>query len=232
MAYSGQYLLPHYTSAFILANNIKFFFPGLGSWNYSDYNSESSNVINILMKYAYAQVLTGGIGPFSFKFPTGLKHNFQVKRKDGGLMITIPGGQVVGYILTTVSRFPQNQNKPVLNPKHCDQHSTKSPQRKRRSISDDFVPEAPIDLKRLAKSLFSEGLHDPPDPVDLIGDSKMISTKYIEKLIEDGDLKREKLTKFIENHLENGDHQASTTSLESSSFMNKSNDFTYNNNMG
>ena len=224
VAHSGQFLLPHYTSAFILATDVKFFYPGLGSWNYSDYNSESSNVINILMKYAYAQALTGSIGPFSFQFQSGSKHNFRIRRKDGGLMITIPGGQVVGYILTTVPRFPKNQKKPILDPLYCDDHPTGSPRRKKRSISDDPLPEAPVDLKQLAKSLFSEGLHDPLTSTDSISDNKMISTKYIQKIIEEGDLKREKLTQFIESHLKSENHQSTTTPLGESSFKNKSED--------
>lgn len=101
-------MLPQYVSAFVLASDIKLHYPTLGSWEFAD-NSSSYNVINTLMEYAFAERLTGTVGPFNFEVPKSESgHNYQIKRKkfDGGLQITVPGAQVVGYIMNTVPKFP------------------------------------------------------------------------------------------------------------------------------
>ena len=158
-AHSGRYLLPHYVSSFIVASNIKLFYPNLGSWNFSDSSNEVNNIVQILMKYAYTQILNGGVGPFSFALPTGLDHNFQLKRQNGGLLITLPGGQVIGYILKTVPKFPENQTKPNNSSLQCDTQPLHSSNRRKRSISEDnVIPKRIVDLKKYARSLFSESL--------------------------------------------------------------------------
>ena len=119
---SGQYLLPQYVHAFVLASDIKIFFPHLGSWHFSD-EHESSVVINTLMEYTFAEKLSGNFGPFSFEVPrSGSGHNFQIKRNklNGGLVITLPGAQVVGYIINTVPKFPRTQPVPSLNRTKCE----------------------------------------------------------------------------------------------------------------
>lgn len=204
VAHSGQYLLPHYVSSFVVASNIKIFLPGLGSWNYSDYDSEASNVINILMKYSYARVLTGGVGPFSFEMSTGERYNFNIRRKDGGVMIHIPGGQVIGYILNTVPKFPYNQTEPFVEPEECDDHPTGVSRRRRRSVVHDEMFDAPENIRQLAKSLFSDGLERASEDAKLLRDKEVVSTKYMEELIKDGEMKKEQISKFIQTNLENG----------------------------
>lgn len=194
VAHSGRYLLPHYVSGFILATDIKFFFPGLGSWEYLDDNETNDNIINILMKYAYAPVLTGSVGPFNIELNSGNNHNYQIKRQDGGLLITFPGGQIIAYILRTVQKFPEVQDKPFVNVTQCESDSLLQKKRSKRSVDQ----ELPVNLKLLGKTLFSEDLHHTADHYDLLRDREVISTKYIEQLIRDGNLKQEQLTKFIE----------------------------------
>ena len=182
-------------SGFIVASNIKLFYPGLGSWDHSESNDELNNVIQILMKYTYAQVLTGGVGPFNFEIDKSLIHKFQLKRQSGGLLITVPGGQVIGYILKTVPKFPENQTKPIIKPFVCTESPVQSPSRKRRSILDDFVPKQPTDIKKLARDLFTKGLRD--DHSDLAVRRSL--SKDIEELIRKSDIKMDQLSHFIDS---------------------------------
>ena len=200
VAHSGQYLLPHYVSAFIVASDITIFFPGLGSWNYSNYESETTNAINILMKFSYAQSLTGGIGPFSFEVQSGTKHNFNIQRKDGGLLIKVPGGQVVAYAMDIVPRFPHNQAPPFSDPMACDEHSDGAAHQRKRSADYD----APGNLRGLAKSLFTDeslarGRNQGSRNPDL---ARVVSSDYIEELIKDGEVKKEKVSSFIKSQLQ------------------------------
>jgi hypothetical protein len=200
LAHSGDYLLPHYISAFIVASKVKIFFPGIGSWNSSNYENQTNEAINILMKYAFAPVLTGGVGPFSFAFPAGNEHNYQLRRKNGGLLLTLPGGQVIGYIMKTMPKFPLNQSVPRMDPMECDETNNPLPKmRGRRSVSEDQPESGISSIKELAKSLFSEAV-GPVVPVDhlaLMRDRDMVSSQYIEKLIREGDMKKEQLAEFI-----------------------------------
>lgn len=204
VAHSGDYILPHYVSAFIVASNIQLFYPGLGSWNYSMYDDQTNDAVDILLKYAYAPVLNGGVGPFSFETPAGNEHNYQIRRANGGLLITLRGGQVIGYILKTVSKFPNNQTEPSMNVTQCDEDPDTNPTEKsraKRSIPDNPKGESAFDLRKLAVSLFSEGLPPamPSDHIDLIRDKEVISSKYINQLIKNGDMKQEQLAEFIQS---------------------------------
>lgn len=216
LAHSGNYLLPHYVSAFIVASNIQLFFPGLGAWDSANYENQTNEAVNILMKYAYAPVLTGGVGPFSFEFPAGNEHNYQLRRKNGGLLITLPGGQVIGYIMKSMPKFPLNQTEPPMDVIQCDEDPTNSPllkRREKRSNLDDSSQDTYFSIKELAKSLFSEGLGPvmPADHLELMKDKEMMSARYIEKLIKDGDMKKEELAQFIHSFKKKGTPANSTT---------------------
>ena len=218
MAHSGNYLLPHYVSAFIVASNVQLFFPGLGAWNSS--NSDQTNeAVSILMKYAYAPVLTGGVGPFSFSIPAADEHNYQLRRKNGGLLITLPGGQVIGYIMKSMPRFPNNQSEPQLNGMECDEDLTNTPlpkMRAKRSATGDPLQTGVSSIKELAKSLFSEAVGPvvPADHLTLMRDKDVVSTQYIEKLIRDGDMKKEQLAQFIRSIEKGNSAAASNTTME------------------
>lgn len=216
VAHSGDYLLPHYVSAFVVASDIKLFFPGLGSWNSTNSN-QTNQAINTLMKYAYAPVLTGGVGPFSFEFPAAYEHKYQLRRRNGGLQITLPGGQVIGYILKTMPKFPLNQSEPRLAAIECTEEPTNSPlpnQRSKRSVEEDKPETGMSRIKELARSLFAESLGPvvPADHLELMRDREVISTKYIEKLIQDGDMKREELAQFVRKFEKKGSPASSPNS--------------------
>ena len=207
VSHSGDYLLPHYVSAFIVASNVKLFFPGIGFQNYSSYDNQTNEAVKVLMKYAYAQVLRGSVGPFSFELPTGFNHNYRLKQQNGGVMLTLPGGQIVGYIMKAIPKFPHNQTSPpALNVLvQCEElPPTSSPTPRSRSKRSSILERPsynPPNMKELAKSLFTEEIGSAlsSDHLELIRDSDILSTQHIEKLLEDGKLKREQLTKFVSN---------------------------------
>ena len=193
VAHSGHFLLPHYVSGLIVASNVKLFYPGLGTWNSSENGESIDNVLHVLMKYTYAQVLTGGVGPFNFEAKDDLTHKFQLKRQSGGLLITVPGGQVIGYILKTVPKFPEDQTALNILPIDCQEPELPpSPSRKRRSVSDD---KKTTNIKKMARDLFSEGLRDSNTNIG----SLTTSSRNIEQLIRKSNLKMDQLSQFIEN---------------------------------
>ena len=191
VARNGDYLMPQYTTSFILANDIKIYFPGLGTVNDSDADNETNNAINTLMRYAYAPNLEGGYGPFSFVPAEGTKrdmHNFRVERIDGGIQLTIPGAQIVAYVSTVISRFPANQppppeakeciEHPASKAKPTSSHEQSSRRRRRRDVDDLEGETAPVDMMELARSLFSQELSESdsylhrngfikPSPIDI-----------------------------------------------------------------
>ncbi len=146
------------------------------------------------MKYAYAQVLTGGVGPFNIETKQNLVHKFQLKRQNGGLLLTIPGGQVIGYILKTVPKFPDKQEEPILAPLNCTTLPVQHSNRKRRSVSEESYPKEMTDMKQLARSLFSEGLRETSEYV-----MPLPSSRDIEQLIRKSDIKLDQLSEFIQN---------------------------------
>ena len=169
---NGHYLMPQFTSSFILASDVKVYFPSLGIWNDSDADGQTNNAVNILMKYTYAPNLEGGYGPFSFVPADGAinnVHSFRVERNRGGILITIPGAQIIGYIATVIPKFPANQTVPTnftacREPPPSTQGVDPPPvdsRRRRRSVDED-KEDAPhhLDIMQLAKSLFSEKLSE------------------------------------------------------------------------
>ena len=160
--------MPQFTSSFIVASDIRVYFPGLGVWNDSDTDNQTNNAVNILMKYTYAPNLGGGYGPFSFVPADGAinnVHSFRVERSRGGILLTVPGAQVIGYISTVIPKFPYNQTSPTnstacLEPPSSSGNAQDSPtgtnRRRRRSVEENN-PKPP-DIMQLAKTLFSERL--------------------------------------------------------------------------
>ena len=168
-----QYLMPQFTSSFILASDVKIYFPGLGIWNDSDADDQTNNAVNILMKYTYSPNLEGGYGPFSFApvdDAINNVHSFRVERSRGGILISIPGAQIIGYITTVISKFPGNQTLPTNStlcqepPSSIHQGAESPPTgntRRRRSLDEDKEGTAHhLDILQLAKSLFSEKLSE------------------------------------------------------------------------
>ena len=172
---NGDYLMPQFTSAFILASDVKVYFPGLGVWNDTDGDDQTNNAINILMKYTYAPNLDGGYGPFSFVPANGANnvHNFRVERNRGGILITVPGAQVIGYVTNIISKFPDNQTLPNATlscrelSSSSDHTEAETPgqrdkRRRRSTVTEEYKKDIPrrFDVMQLAKSLFSEKLSE------------------------------------------------------------------------
>ena len=173
---NGHYLMPQFTSALILASDVKIYFPGLGVWNDTDSDEQTNNAVNILMKYTYAPNLEGGYGPFSFvpaDSAINNVHSFRVERSRGGILITVPGAQVIGFITTTISKFPDNQTFPNVSIS-CQKLPSSPPntgadtpapgdnnQRQRKSV-EEVMKDLPqkFNVMELAKSLFSEKLSE------------------------------------------------------------------------
>ena len=167
--------MPQFTSAMILASDIKVYFPGLGSRTDSDTDDQTNNAVNILMKYTYAPNIEGGYGPFSFVPSDGTFnkiHNFRVERTRGGILITIPGAQVIGFITTVIPVFPGNQ--PALDnynvsycrePPSSDNSAADSPpvrNRRRRSVDvkETMDTHNNLDVLQTARSMFSAKLSE------------------------------------------------------------------------
>ena len=164
LAESGQYLMPQYTSSLVLASNVTLFFPGLGSWRDEEdiYDAHTNAIINMLMKYAYAPTLEGGYGPFALAPKGGIRkdvHNFRVERKNGGLLIRVPGAQVIGFVSTTVPRFPDVKEN-VPQPTVCPSQPLSSVHDK-RTKSDSLT-----ETRNLAIQLFSDGTDEQSNEKD------------------------------------------------------------------
>lgn len=124
---------------------------------------------------------------------------------------------MIGYIMKTMPKFPLNQSKPVMDAVECEEDLTSSPlpnSRAKRSVTEDTPESGMYRIKELARSLFSEGLGPvvPPDHLELIRDRDIVSAKYIEKLIRDGDMKREELAQFIRSFEKKGSPTGSPNS--------------------
>ena len=189
--------MPQYTTSFILANDIKLFFPGLGTVNDSDSDNDTNTAISTLMRYAYAPNLEGGYGPFSFVPAEGTKqdvHNFCVERMRGGIQLSIPGVQIIAYITTVIPRFPADQppppaareciEHPASKVKHTTAQEQNSRRRRRRSVDDFEEGTKPIDMMELARNLFSQGLTESDSYLHRNGLIKPIGMG-MQKLMED-----------------------------------------------
>lgn len=206
---SGHYLMPQFTSSFILASDVQVFFPGLGIWNDTDTDDQTNNAVNILMKYTYAPNLEGGYGPFSFVPADGATnnvHSFRVERNRGGILITVPGAQIIGYIITVIPKFPDNQTSPA-NSTPCQEppssvsHEADSPtasnRRRRRSV-DQAKKDTPIhlDIMQLAKSLFSEELSESDSSLHRNGFLTPIQS--VHRLMDEVTNSKDRIVEFIE----------------------------------
>ena len=204
----GEYLMPQFTSSFILASNIQVYFPGLGVWNDSDTDNQTNNAVNVLMKYTYAPNLGGGYGPFSFVPADGAInniHSFRVERSRGGILLTIPGAQVIGYITTVIPKFPENQTSPT-NATACQEmppssdHAADTPsesnRRRRRSVEEDQPQHQILDMMQLAKSLFSDKLTESDSYLHRNG--LLTPTQSVHRLMDDVTLSKERVLDFME----------------------------------
>ena len=212
VARNGHYLMPQFTSALILASDVKVYFPGLGVWNDTDGDDQTNNAVNILMKYTYAPNLDGGYGPFSFVPADGASnnvHSFRVERSRGGILITVPGAQVIGYITNVISKFPDNQTLPNATiscrelPSSSHRMETETPvpgdsnKRRRRSIEEQKkdIPRRP-DVMQLAKTLFSEKLSESDSFLHKNG--LLTPFQSVHRLMDEVAASKDRVTEFME----------------------------------
>ena len=207
---NGDYLMPQFTSAFILASDVKVYFPGLGIWNDTDVDDHTNSAVNILMKYTYAPNLEGGYGPFSFVPADGAinnVHTFRVERSRGGILITVPGAQIIGYITTVISKFPDNQtipnnSTPCQEPPPLRHHENDPPPeeniKRRRRSTDEAKKDARqgFDMLQLAKSLFSEKLSESDSFLHKNG--FVTPFQSVHRLMEEVATSKDKVVEFME----------------------------------
>ena len=96
-----RYMLPEYTTGFLLARNIELEFSNLDSETITSTMNEMSH--------------TSGSGGFLFfkasasVTKTKQTSHVRVERTGSGMKIKIPGAQVIGYYTRVMPRFPVNQ---------------------------------------------------------------------------------------------------------------------------
>ena len=99
---SNRYLMVEYVSSFLLARDVKLIFSGL-----------DSSSVSKGMQFAATAQLTGNFGLFNLDANVGINKNKQsvtADRTSTGMMITIPGAQIIGYFTNLLPRFPDVQN--------------------------------------------------------------------------------------------------------------------------
>lgn len=97
----AHYLLPQYASAFLLAKDIKMEFKGT-----------STSVTRTALQESASATLSGSYGPFSASASFGYGHqhtNLQCGSTTTGMVIKIPGAQIIGYYAQVVPKFPASQ---------------------------------------------------------------------------------------------------------------------------
>ena len=97
-----HYLLPEYVTSFLLARNVKLQFSGL----------DSSSVSHAMQMMAGGSI-SGGYDMFSFSASVGIgreKQSVTADRTTNGMIINIPGAQVIGYYTQVLPQFPRDQN--------------------------------------------------------------------------------------------------------------------------
>ena len=95
------YLMPEYVTSFLLARNIKLQFSGL----------DSKSVSKGMQMMAGGSV-TGGYNMFSFSASVGVqkgKQSVTADRTANGMVIHIPGAQIIGYYTQVMPQFPKQQ---------------------------------------------------------------------------------------------------------------------------
>lgn len=96
---ASDYILPEYTTGFLLAKDISMTFRGV----------DSSTTSHALQTSASGS-MSGSYGPFSASgsFSYGHKSSsLKVSSNSDGLQINIPGAQIIGYYTSLLAKFPQ-----------------------------------------------------------------------------------------------------------------------------
>ena len=192
---NGKYLLPEYPSSFVIASNIKILFTELGI----DSN-ETEDILNIMMKYVYANTLTGGYGPFTFA-PVGHvrkePHNFRVERNNGGILVTLPSAQVIGYVTTVVPRFPRDQAPP---PKRSCPEVPAAKRRKRSVDEAQDLAQREVNIREMVNYFFkvSPGGFKTATNQYTEMDEKISPSASLNKLIDESAATKARIQQLLE----------------------------------
>ena len=95
------YLMPEYVTSFLLARNVKLQFSGL----------DSSSVSKAMQTVSDTSV-NGNLGIFGFSVSVGKRKGRQsvtADRTANGMIIHIPGAQIIGYHTQVMPQFPKQQ---------------------------------------------------------------------------------------------------------------------------
>ena len=97
-----DYLLPEYTTGFLLAKDVRMSFRGLSATAHS---------------YAVHQSLTGAFsgryGPFHARSILGRRRklsSLKLSTESETLHIEVPGAQIIGYFTSVVAKFPKKES--------------------------------------------------------------------------------------------------------------------------
>ena len=99
---SNLYLLPEYVTSFLLARDVQLQFSGV-----------DANTVSHSMQTMAGGSFSGSYGMFSAAVSVGVgktKQSVTADRTANGMIINIPGAQIIGYYTEVMPRFPQSQN--------------------------------------------------------------------------------------------------------------------------
>ena len=98
---SNRYLMSEYVTGFLLARNIKLQFSGVDSKS-ANHMTQLSVGVKFSASYRMFTV-SGAVGV------NKLKQSMTVDRTSDGMIISIPGAQIIGYYTTVLPKFPIKQ---------------------------------------------------------------------------------------------------------------------------
>ena len=104
------YVMPEYVTSFLLARDVKLQFSGLDS-------NSVSRAMQAMFGYSIdvgaslilegVPLVVGGSGNLGFRFS---RNSMTADRTANGMIIEIPGAQVIGYYTQVMPQFPKEQN--------------------------------------------------------------------------------------------------------------------------
>lgn len=98
---ANKYQLPEYTTAFLLAKDVRLIFRGI-----------DASTSSLALKESALSQFGGSYGPFSAasSFSHGhVSSDLEVSSQSDGLHIDIPGAQIVGFYTSVLPRFPDHE---------------------------------------------------------------------------------------------------------------------------
>lgn len=134
-----RYLLPEYTTHFVVAKDL-----------YIHFTSLDPSISSELLAEAAHPHMRGNYGPFSFSSTIYYQHlvsHTQASTTPDGLILHIPGAQVIGYVTKVLPTFPKRVPDSIF----YDDSKTRSP-------NDTDIPGGTSSVESTA-SLFHP--HDP-----------------------------------------------------------------------